>query len=479
VADACLWCAQSLQAKGKRDQAIALYDRVRKTDAPRQIIAAATRGAILARQSAGVPMLVEQIKSTDKAMAAMALSLTREMPGTKVTQALVAELKKLPAERRILLMEAIADRRDAAALPAIVENAKSGDSPARVAAIKALGQLGNASVVPMLFDAAADADAEVANAAKTTLATLPGRKVDAAVVAVADKGDAKVRRLAIEVAGQRRIVAAREAFFKAADDSDKALRLAAIQALGEVGSACDVAGLVAVLMSRKDPQELGATEQALGAVCGRAANKPACADKMLASLSKSEGAAKCALLRVLRVAGGAKALEAVRTATKDSNADIQEAAFRSLCDWPTADAAPDLLALAKSSTDAKRKILALRGYINLIKDKDLTPAKKLAMAREASALIQRPDEKRLLLGSLGSVPSAEALAMVMPHLDDAATKSEAVLAGVSICEQIAKSHPAEVNAAIRKLRPAAGEDRGVIRRLNTAASQLRGKAGSK
>jgi hypothetical protein len=200
---------------------------------------------------------------------------------------------------------------------------------------------------------------------------------------------------------------------------------------------------------------------------------------MLASLPKSEGAAKCALLRVLRVAGGAKAMEAVRAAIKGSNADIQEAAFRSLCDWPTADAAPDLLALAKGSAEPKRKILALRGYINLIKDKDLAPGKKLAMAREANALIQRPDEKRLLLGSLGSVPSAEALAMVLPHLDDAATKNEAVLAGVSICEQIAKSHPTEVSAAIRKLRPAAGEDRGVIRRLNTVASQLRGKASGK
>ncbi|MBM3890287.1 MAG: hypothetical protein FJ388_14325, partial [Verrucomicrobia bacterium] len=427
VADACVWCAQSLQAKGKRDQALALYDRVRKSDAPRQIVAAATRGAILARQSAGVPMLIEQIKSSDKAMASMALGLAREMSGTKVTQALVAELKKLPAERRILLMQTIADRRDAAALPAIVENAKSGDSPARVAAIRALGQIGDASVVPVLFEATADADAEVADAAKTTLTTLPGKKVDAAIVTVADKGDAKVRRLAIEIAGQRRIVAAREAFFKAADDSDKALRLAAIQALSEVGSACDVAGLIAVLMNRKDPQELAATEQALGAVCGRSFNKPTCANTMLAALPKSEGATKCALLRVLRVAGGAKAMEAVRAATKDSNADIQEAAFRSLCDWPTADAAPDLLALAKGSADAKRKILALRGYINLIKDKDLAPAKKLAMAKEANALIQRPDEKRLLLGALGSVPSAEALVMVLPQLDDAATKSEAVL----------------------------------------------------
>ena len=479
VADACLWCAQSLQAKGRRDQALALFDRVRKSDAPKQIVVAATRGAILARQSAGVPMLIEQVRSGDKAMAAMALGLAREMPGAKVTQALVAELKKLPADRRILLMQAIADRRDAAALPAIVENARSGESPARVAAIKALGQLGDASVVPVLFDASADADAEVAKAAQTTLTTLPGKKVDAAIVTIADKGDAKARRLAIEIAGQRHIAAARSAFFKAADDSDKNLRLAAIQALSEAGGADEVAGLVAVLMNRKDAQELAATEQALGAVCGRAANKPACADKVLASLPKSEGAAKCALLRVLRVAGGAKALEAVRAATKDSNADIQEAAFRSLCDWLTADAAPDLLAFARDSADAKRKILALRGYINLIKDKDLAPARKLAMSKEANALIQRPDEKRLLLGSLGSVPSTEALAMVMPHLDDAATKNEAVLAAVSICEQIAKPHPAEVTAAIRKIRPAAGDNREVIRRLNVLATQLRSKAGGK
>jgi HEAT repeat protein len=260
VADACVWCAQSLQARCKRDQALALYDRVRKADAPRQVVAAATRGAILARQSTGVPMLIEQLKSADKAMVAMALGLAREMPGSKVTQALVAELKRLPAERRILLMQVIADRRDAAALPAIVENARTGDRPARVAAIKALGQLGDASVVPMLFDAATDTDAEISRAAQTTLTTLPGKKVDTAIVAVADRGDAKVRRSAIEIAGQRHIAAARTAFFKAADDDDKNLRLAAIQALSEAGGTDDVAGLVTVLMNRKDARELAVTE---------------------------------------------------------------------------------------------------------------------------------------------------------------------------------------------------------------------------
>ena len=51
-----------LLAEGKADEAAKLYDEVRKADVPKQRVVEATRGAILARQSAGVPLLVEQLR---------------------------------------------------------------------------------------------------------------------------------------------------------------------------------------------------------------------------------------------------------------------------------------------------------------------------------------------------------------------------------------------------------------------------------
>ncbi len=65
LADACLLLADQLAAVGKRPQATAIYDHLRKAKLPRALRIAAARGAILVRQADGAAMLVEQLKGSD------------------------------------------------------------------------------------------------------------------------------------------------------------------------------------------------------------------------------------------------------------------------------------------------------------------------------------------------------------------------------------------------------------------------------
>lgn len=53
VGDACLSCAEALLAKGKRDEAAAMYETVGKADLPKHFRIAATHGAIQARKKGG------------------------------------------------------------------------------------------------------------------------------------------------------------------------------------------------------------------------------------------------------------------------------------------------------------------------------------------------------------------------------------------------------------------------------------------
>ena len=152
VAEGCVLCAEKLLASGNAAAAARLYDQVRAAEVPKQRILEATRGAILARGSDGVPLLVEQLQSEDKAMFYMALATARELVGPDVAESLVASLQKLSADRQGLLILAMADRGDAALLPTMLEAAKSGPKPVRVAAINALQRLGDASCVPMLLE---------------------------------------------------------------------------------------------------------------------------------------------------------------------------------------------------------------------------------------------------------------------------------------------------------------------------------------
>src|SRR5262249_34018076 len=92
VAEGCVLCAERLLAAGNRDESAALYDLVRKADVPQQNVLEATRGAILARQSGGIPLLIEQLKSLDQSFFQIGLSTARELPGAEVSTALATEL---------------------------------------------------------------------------------------------------------------------------------------------------------------------------------------------------------------------------------------------------------------------------------------------------------------------------------------------------------------------------------------------------
>src|SRR5206468_8001468 len=113
VAEGCVRCAEGFLAAGNMAEAMKLYDLVRAADVPKQRILEATRGAILARESAGLPLLLEQLRSPDKALFGIGLRTARELPGREVTEALAGELGRCSPDRQVFLLLALADRSDA------------------------------------------------------------------------------------------------------------------------------------------------------------------------------------------------------------------------------------------------------------------------------------------------------------------------------------------------------------------------------
>jgi HEAT repeat protein len=478
VAEGCILCAERFLADGSRDEAVRLYDTVRKADVPKQRLLEATRGAILARQSAGVPLLVEQLRSADKALLGLGLRLAREVPGPAVTEALVAELGKATPERQALLILALADRGDATALPAVLEVAKSGPNKVRIVAIGAMQRLGNASCVPVLLEAALTADAESVQAAKVALGGMPGREVDADLAARLGQAKGKMRQLLIELAGQRQIAAALPALLKAADDPDGQVRSAALTALGSTVGLGDLPVLIHRVVQPHEAQETKAAQEALSAACIRMADREACAEKLVAAMSRAPVAAKCRLLEILGAMGGAKALGAVGAAAKDASPEIQDAASRLLGEWMSVDAAPVLLDLAKTATDAKYQTRALRGYLRIARQLDVPLDQRVAMCREASKLCQRDEERKLVLEVLSRYPSAAGLSLATPHLRSAGLKAAASGAAVSIAEKVIQSDPAAVAEAMRQVVDAGG-DPGVTNRAKALLDQAARKSAGK
>lgn len=528
--------AEALAADGKRDDALAIYDRLRGLKKPHQVRAGGLRGAILARGQDGLPLLLEALRGDDFVLVAAAARMAMEMGGADVAKALAGELAKLPADKKVLVIQTLGRLGDKAALPALLAAAKSGEKPVRLAAIRAMPMIGDAAAASALVQLMEDAEADVAKAAQECLAALSGPDVDAAIAAMVKDKDPLVRRTGVELLGRRRIQSAIPTILKAAEDPEESVRIAGLKTLGALGGEAELQPMLALLVKAKTPAETQAAEGALSAICGRqtkpvagnvvirkavygalpdgpsvdvtkkvaemvkagtlaieASNSnfgdpangttkkllveytvdgrpgtgtvaendaltitasvasPACVNALCAAMAKAEGPAKLALMRVLVSVGGAKALDVVRDATKDTSAEVKDAALRLLCEWPTAEALPDLERLARTSADAKVKILALRGTIRLIPQQNVLAEKKLASLKEAMALAERPEEKKLVLGALGGIHTAGALALVAPHLTAPDLKEEAAMAAVGIAEKIVQSHPAPVADAMQKV----------------------------
>ena len=441
-------CAEALAAEGHRDVAIEIYDQLRETKAAHQVRGGAVRGAILARGADGVAVIREYLRSDSYIMFSAACQAALEMPGTEVTKTLTSGLNGLPADNKILVIWTLGKRGDPSAIPALSAAAKSGDKSVRIAAVKAMPQIGDAAAVPVLVDLLDDTDGEIAQASREALAAIPGDEADAAVMAMLDSDETESRLMALELIGRRRMTTSVPALLKAAAGPDAKVRPAALKKVGELGKSTEFSALLDLLMQFQAEQDLDAAEQALSAVTAKSDNPRSYTLKLTGRLAKASPAQKSALLRVLSVIGGSNALSAVREAARDSNAQVSDAAIRVLCSWKTADAADDLLALAKNSPNRSHKTAALRGYINLARDDKLPTRKKLEICRQAAALIQRNEEKKLLLGALSTVPAVEALSMAMAHLDDAATKVEAAFAAVAISEKIVGQKPGEVAKAM-------------------------------
>jgi HEAT repeat protein len=444
-------CAERFANEGNSDAAIDIYDTLLAQKAAHQVRAGALRGAILTRQKEGLPLLKEYLRSDSYIMFSAACQTALEMPGAEVTQALTAELSRLPADNKILVIWTLGKRGDPAAIPVLSAAANDGEKSVRIAAIRAMPEIGHASAVPVLVDLLGDKDGEISQAAREALAAIPGDEADAAVMAMLDSSETAPRLMALELIGRRRMTASVPALLKVAAGPDEEVRPAALKKVGELGGPTEVPALLDLLMQFEARQDLDAAEQALSVVCAKADNPMSYTLKLTSQLAKASPAQKGALLRVLSVIGGTNALDAVREAANDSNAQVSDAAIRVLCSWKTADAAPDLLSLAKNSQSESRKTAALRGYINLVRDENLPTEKKLEISKQAAALIQRDEEKKLLLGALSTVPAAEALSMAMAHLDDPATKDEAGFAAIAISEKIVEQKPGEVADAMQKV----------------------------
>lgn len=455
ASDAYLRCVENLVAESKTERASVVYKELAGKDEAAIIRSAAIKGLADTGGQGVVPIVIAALQDRARMVRNTARGCVRTMQGEGVTELFASELpKKSPAEQ-VLLIGALADRSDPAALPAITELSKSEDSEVRKAALHAFGKLGDTSYVGFLVQAAAESNnSEEKGAAMNSLSQLPGDGVDDAIVKVMQNSQVSMRSELIQVLYDRNAAGAVPALLTEAKNSDSKIRRAAFKALSRLADEKDLPSLVKLLVQMQDESSRRDAERAAVAVSRKIIGDERCADSVLAELSAEERVpVKCSLLRVLGGIANRKALETVVSASKETEPAVRDTAVRALVKWPNAAAAEVLLDIYLQTDNRTYRLLALRGFVRLLAlpAQDRPAKNTLEMCRRAMSHADSIAEKKLVLSGLANVSDAEALIMVQSFLQNEEIRAEAAISTIKIAGAIAQTDPGKAEIAMNKL----------------------------
>jgi HEAT repeat protein len=396
-----------------------------------------------------LPMILELLGSPDRDTRGLGLQQVREgFPGEAATRKLTEQLPSLSPEGQSALLEALGDRGDPTARPAIVRAVASPIEIVRKAALGALGRVAQPSDVPLLSEKAANGSPLERETAQRSLVRLRGDSMDAALITLLGEAAPGVRAELLQVLAARKVAQAGSAVLRQATNSHPAVRIAALAAAQTLVDPSDTETLIHMVASAADDRERTAAEAALLALSARGRER--CLDAVLAAIPNATTSDQITLLQALAAIGGPKALATIAQNFHVGTPSVQDEALRLLSEWPDPGAESCLLKIAGQTTNAVHQVLAIRGLVRIGSAQEKRPA-NLPLLRTVWQLTRRPEEKRLVLGALGACATPEALTLAAQALDDRDLAEEAALATVLIAEKL-PSVPSESRQALEKAR---------------------------
>jgi HEAT repeat protein len=386
-------------------------------------LTAVTIGRVAAADEATDEVVSEIVKllgDNDKDLRAVGLEQVRDQAkGRAATQRFAAALPTLPPEAQVGLLDALADRGDRTARPAVIGMLKSKVAQVRVAAFRALGLLGQAGDVPLLARALAGPAGPEETAAAAALVQLADPRTNRAIIAEFRKAKASVRAELLGILAKRGATDSIPAMLAAAGEHDDRVRAAALDALGQLARPDYLPSLVALELEATTGRQREAVERVISQTCGRIADPARRADPLLPIYAALGEQDKLTLLPTLGRLGGPAVLKIVETAIADADPRQRDAGLRALCNWPDGSVAARLLGLSKTAAEPGQRRMALAAVIRVAPLPDRRPpAEKLRMLKSAMELATCDEDRKLILNRASAIRTMSTLDYVASYLDN-------------------------------------------------------------
>jgi HEAT repeat protein len=451
IAEACLECADRFLEKRQNRAAADLYKAVFRSVLPTHIRAAALKGLVEALGEQASPFVTQSLKGDDEDLYGMAVVIIRNADDKKTAETMAAGFDGYKPEVQMLLIDALAARKDGAGLNTIKGAIASDNVAVRCAALRALGKVGDESSVSLLVKRASEGDDAEKAVAVESLASLRGQNVNAALSQLLLESANAWKVVICEALLERNAVEAAGSLIKAARTGDLEVRTASLKALRSLAGEDEIPAMVDLIFV-VEPTQADQVGKTLSAVARRHSVDKECTENILSKLDRARNdEQRVALLMTLGGLGNDLALPILRRSLNDKSSDIQYAAIKALSAWPNSAAAEDLIKIVRSSSNQRHRILALRGYIELVDASELPATQKLEHYQAAMGLASQDAEKKKVLSMLAKVDTVEAFRMAMSKLDDASLRNEAAQAACVIAEKIYTTKGHQIKSDLEKI----------------------------
>jgi len=284
ICDAYLLCADKLVKDGKTQEAAAIYNDLYGNEKNRATRMAALEGVLRSTGDDTGAQIVKLLISDDRDARNIALLAIAGINSNSL-KAVAAAADKLPVQAQVLLLGALANRREKSQAALALKASQSSDADLQRAGILALGSLGDASALPWLVETAFS-KSKHADAARNSLGAIAGPGIDEKLIAIlAAEKQPSTRIGLIAIVEARGLAAAVPAILEDARGDDAAVRPAAMKALGKLAEAKDVGAMIPGIFKATKGTERENAEKAVAAVVARIGEPDKRADAIVAAVS--------------------------------------------------------------------------------------------------------------------------------------------------------------------------------------------------
>lgn len=394
--EAALNAADRLHRDGKTKEAGYAYNvaGVHGQSASRD--AARLNFILLLPEEKSLPLLASILKSSSDVVFKIALRAVLEMKSDKTGAVVLESMGGLSAEKQALLIGNLGARKDAVIVPELMKIALGDEPVLQIAAIHALGEIGDLRAVDTILPAVSSPDADLSAAAQAALKRFQGDAFNAKVVTLLDGSDKTLRLAALDMIGERQIASAGDKIKPRFADADADIRAAAYKAFARcvTPTADDIRVMLTQLAATENTDEQTETRAALKTLCRKTADRDNAARLFAETLKTADTPAGEFILDLLFQLGGESAAAAITSAAMGGNDALTDKATQLLGRWTTPEVAPYLLEIAEKHPVERYRVRTLSGYLRVVRQMGLPAEQKVEMAEKALAVATRDADRQ-------------------------------------------------------------------------------------